>query len=100
MKSTKSKLVIVRSYGSGVTVGELFEQQTSGGYFVVTLKNARRLWRWKGANTLFEVARHGVSEDYTRLSDPLDTIQIAEVCEVIPVEESAAASLVKSRWAP
>ena len=87
------KLVVVRSYASGVHVGVLVSQNER----VVELTAARRLWRWYGANTLSEVALHGVDlKKDTRLSEPVD-IRLLDAIEIIPVAEEAAASLTTTK---
>jgi len=95
-KATKRPLVIVRTYSAGVHVGELVSRKG----IEVTLANARRLWRWRGANTLNEVALRGAAQEFTRLSEPVPSIDLTQAIEVIPVEPPAVASLTTSRWAP
>lgn len=90
----KAKLVVVRTWGAGVHVGELVSRAGQD----VTLANARRLWRWRGANTLNEVATTGVAEEYTRLSEPVASIELTTALEVLPVSPAAVASLTRSRW--
>lgn len=90
-----SKLVVVRTVYAGVHVGELVAHKGQS----VTLANARRLWRWRGANTLHEVSLRGVSDDYTRLSDPVATIELTTAIELLPVASAARDSLTRSRWA-
>lgn len=90
----KTKLVVVRTYGAGVHVGELVSRDGQD----VTLRNARRLWRWRGANTLNEVALKGVSSEHTRLSEPVETIDLPTTLEVLPVSPAAVESLTTSRW--
>lgn len=97
-RTKKPKLVVVRTVHAGVHIGELKRLVASEQR--VELANARRLWRWRGANTLHEVAGAGVSTDYTRISEPVPSITILGVIEVIPVGPAAAASLTTSRWAP
>ena len=94
-KKTEAQLVVVRTYGAGVHVGRLESQDGQ----TVVLADARRLWRWRGANTLHEVSQKGVATDYTRLSDPVPTITLVSALEIIPVAEAAARSLTESRWA-
>lgn len=95
-KATKAKrLVVVRTYGAGVHVGRLESQSGQE----VVLSDARRLWRWRGANTLNEVAAKGVSQDYTRLSEPVPSIALLSGLEIIDVADAAAPSLTVSRWA-
>lgn len=92
----KRPLVVVRTYSAGVHVGRLVSRKGRE----VVLDEARRLWRWRGANTLNEVAANGVAQEYTRLSEPVSGVVLTEAIEVLPVSESAAPSLTKSRWAP
>lgn len=95
-ETTKRKFVIVRTYSAGVHIGELVSRKGTE----VTLANARRLWRWRGANTLNEVALRGVAQEYTRLSEPVPSIDLTQAIEVIPVSRGAVVSLTASRWAP
>lgn len=88
------KLVVVRTYGAGVHVGILRARVGQ----VVELADARRLWRWSGANSLSEVATRGVDQEYTRLSEPVPEIVLTQAMEVIPVQEAALPSLTTSRW--
>ena len=98
-KNSKRRLVVIRSCAAGVHIGEEVSKRDSGGRMVVVLANARRLWRWRGANSLSEVALHGVAQDYTRLAEPLPMHEVADVVEVIEVSKAARASLTASRWA-
>lgn len=90
-------LVVVRSWDSGVHIGLLARYDTTNGD--VELYDARRLHRWRGANTLHEVSLRGVAQDYTRLSEPVPLVAVPGVCEVIPVAPEAVANLTTSRWA-
>jgi|SRR5580658_820682 hypothetical protein len=94
-ESKKEVFVVVRCYGAGVHVGTLVNQDLK----TVILKDARRLWRWRGANTLHEVALHGVSDEYTRLSEPVARITLSDAIEVIPTTHEASVNLQRSRWA-
>ena len=89
-------LVVVRSTGAGVHVGLLAEFNAAAR--AVTLLDARRLWRWHGANTLSEVARDGISGP-VRLARPVPQHIVLDVTEVLPVSSEAAPSLTESRWA-
>ena len=90
----KIKYVLLRTTGAGVHFGRLVEQFGSE----VKLTDARRLWRWRGANTLHEVALHGVSEDYTRISEAVAEATVLGVHEVLTLTEEARANLTRSRW--
>jgi hypothetical protein len=82
MKEISGSLVIVRTYSAGVHIGTLGERSGTE----ATLHNAVRLWRWRGANTLNEVATKGVKRnEYTRISKPVPVIILTQVIEIIPV---------------
>jgi hypothetical protein len=88
------EFVVVRTFSAGVHVGTLAECNGTA----VLLKDARRLWRWRGANSLNEVANAGVAEEWTRLSEPVDAILLTQAIEVIPCTAKAKESLTRSRW--
>jgi len=78
--------VIVRCLNAGVHVGTLVKRDAVN----TVLKNANRLWRWRGANSLSEVAMSGViRNEYTRISVevPEITLTTSDTCEIIPVAE-------------
>lgn len=88
------EIVLVRARDSGVHVGRLVARDGTD----VTLADARRVWRWRGANTLNELSLRGASTEWTRISEPVPTILVLGVCEVLPVSEAAAKNLTTSRW--
>ena len=87
-------LVLVRTFGAGVHVG-LLASYADG---EAVLLDARRLWRWRGANSLSEAAVHGVTDDYTRLSEPVSQSVLPTVIELMPISAKAAPTLTRSRW--
>lgn len=90
----ESTFVLVRTYSAGVHVGTLVSQSGKE----VTLSDARRVWRWKGANSLSELSQKGADEGYTRISEPVPSIVLTEAIEVIPCSKEAQDNLSKSRW--
>ena len=75
---------LVRCRNAGVHVGTV----ESRGDGVLVLTNANRIWRWRGAMTLSEVATKGVNRnEYTRIACMVPRIELTEsdVAEVIPV---------------
>lgn len=82
------KYVIVRTYSAGVHAGVL--QARDGKE--VTLKDARRLWYWKGAFTLNAIAEKGVGKG-SKISVAVPEILVTEAIEVIPVTEAAEKNL-------
>lgn len=90
-------LVIVRTRDAGVLVGLLADYDPVAE--VVTFLESRRIWRWRGANTLHEVATEGIAEQ-SAISQPIYGQEVLGVAEVLPVAPKAAPSLTKSRWHP
>ncbi len=89
-----SEFVIVRTYSAGVHCGFLTFQQGKE----VHLRDARRIWRWRGANTLNEVSLNGVSDEYSRISEPVECIQLLKAIQIIPCTDIARKNLSRSRW--
>jgi len=87
-------VVLVRTYSAGVHVGTLVKREGKE----VELADARRIWYWKGANTLHEVALKGVGKG-SRISDPVGSILLTEAIELIPVTDEAIQSIEKAGWA-
>ena len=87
--------VVVRTYSAGVHVGTLVSRKGRE----VVLANARRVWRWRGANTLHELAQRGASEEWTRISEPTSEIVLTEAVEILTASTAATANLSRSRWA-
>jgi hypothetical protein len=95
MSETKLPYVVVRTYSAGVHVGELVSREGKE----VTLANARRIWSWTGANTLHEIAKHGVG-DMSKVSETLGTVLVTEAIEVLYAEPEGEANLRAAKWAP
>ena len=86
--------VLVRTYSAGVHCGRLVSREGRE----CVLAEARRIWRWRGANTLHEIALRGVSEEYTRISEPVESIMLTEAIEVIRCSAESIENLIRSRW--
>ena len=86
--------VVVRTYSAGVHCGELVSRKGQE----VTLKNARRIWYWKGANTLNEIALHGVGAG-SKIAEPVAKIVLTQAIEIIDCTKSAVANLKAAAWA-
>ena len=84
---------VVRTYSAGVHLGVVAEQAGTA----VLLQDARRLWRWRGANTLHEVSQQGVGPG-SRISEPVPEVLLTEAIEVIPCSAAAEEDLRRSRW--
>lgn len=85
--------VIVRTYGAGVHTGYLARIEGQE----VELLEGRRIWSWKEANTLHEVALDGIAEA-SNISKPLPNVLLHSAIETLPVSDTAKHSLVRSRW--
>jgi len=88
------QFVVVRTFSAGVHVGTL----TAADGKNVTLVNARRVWRWRGANTLHELALRGCDEIHSRISEPVAEIALTEVIEIIAASDAGRENLSRSRW--
>lgn len=92
-KKSEPRIVLLRSSQSGVWIGEFVSKDGSD----VTLKNARKIWRWRGANTTSELALNGCVKEYTRVATPVD-ITVLGCCEVIESNAKAFASVNACGW--
>lgn len=82
--------VLVRTYSAGVFAGYL--QSRKGAE--VTLRNARRLWFWKGAASLSQLAVDGVSvPDECKFPVEVDKIDLLGVIEIIETTKKAQESI-------
>ena len=91
----KKPVVLVRTYSAGVHFGTL---ETQKGKEVV-LSNARRIWYWKGANTLHEISLHGVSVSGSKVSEVVPSITLTEAIEILPMSVEAVAAMGRTKWA-
>ncbi len=89
----KGKHVIVRTYSAGVWYGLLIEQDGKE----VRLQDARRIWRWRGANTCSELALHGCDSEYSRVAEPV-SVALTEAIEIIDATEEAADRFAACAW--
>lgn len=91
--ATKKKYVVIRTYSAGVHVGELAGRKGKE----VKLTNARRIWSWKGANSLHEIALRGVGSG-SKVSDTVPEIELTEAIEVIACAPAGEESLRSAQW--
>ena len=88
----KCDYVIVRTYSAGVFAGELHERKGKA----VSLVNARRLWFWRGAASLSELAMHGVSKpSECKFPCEVSRIDLPEAIEILHATDEARASIAK-----
>jgi len=82
--------VIVRTHSAGVFAGYL---KSRNGQEVV-LKQARRLWYWKGAASLSQLSVDGVScPKECKFPCEVPTVTLLQAIEILPVSEKAKASI-------
>jgi hypothetical protein len=92
-KATPLPYVVIRTFSAGVHVGELASRRGKE----VDLINAKRIWNWRGRNTLHEIALYGVA-DGSRVSEAVSEITLTEAIEVITCTASARANLQGAKW--
>jgi len=91
----KSAIVLVRTYSAGVHFGRLGERR---GAQELDLHDARRIWYWKGANTLHEISLNGVSATGSKVSEPVSKITLLQAIEILPMTPAALAAMEKVKW--
>lgn len=94
-KKAAQRYVVVRTYSAGVHVGTLAAQSADGKR--VTLTNARRIWSWRGANTLHEIALRGVGAG-SRVSEPVSEIELTEAIEIIACAPAGQKAMEGASW--
>ena len=82
--------VLVRTYSAGVFAGYL--QNRDGQE--VTLQNARRIWYWKGAASLSQLAVDGTScPKECKFPCEVPKVELTQAIEVLAVTEKARLSI-------
>lgn len=85
-----SKYVIVRTYSAGVFAG--FLESRSGRE--VVLRDARRLWYWKGAASLSQMAMSGTSDPAgCKFPTIVSRVELLEAIEILDCTEVARKSI-------
>jgi hypothetical protein len=84
--------VIVRTYSAGVFAGYLVRRNGKE----VKLTNARRIWYWKGAASLSQLAQEGtVCPNECKFPCEVDQVELTEAIEILSVTEKAKASIAE-----
>lgn len=90
METKEQPYVIVRTYTAGVFAGNLVARIGKE----VTLANARRLWYWKGAASLSQLAESGTSQPGScKFPEPVSQIILTEAIEILSVSPVAEKSI-------
>lgn len=93
-KTTGEKLVLIRSYGSGVHFGVLASKRDCPQGLEVTLTNSRRVHYWVGAASLSQMATEGIANAAdSRVTVVVSEITISNVIEIIPLTDTAFVNL-------
>lgn len=86
MTKRKKKYVIVRTYSAGVFAGYLESRKGQE----VVLSKARRLWYWRGAASLSQLAVDGVSSPQEcKFPAEVSRIELLQAIEILDVTEKA-----------
>lgn len=90
MKKGKERYVIVRTYSAGVFAGEIVSRNGQE----VVLKDARRLWYWKGAASLSQLATDGTScPKECKFPCEVSQVELLQAIEILDVTEKAKESI-------
>lgn len=82
----KKKYVIVRTYSAGVFAGYIKSRKGQE----VVLEKARRLWYWKGAASLSQLAIDGVaSPQECKFPAEVSQVELLQAIEILDVTEKA-----------
>jgi len=90
VEDADGKYVIVRTYSAGVHAGILKSREGKE----VVLTDSRRLWYWKGAASLSQLSKDGVSKpDECKFPAAIGEITLTEAIEIIPCTKKARKSI-------
>lgn len=85
-----TNVFMVCSYAAGVFYGEIESKKHEVSGLVVTMKNARRVWKWAGAASLSQLATKGSSSPSgCQFPAPVPSVELMNVIEILPVSEAA-----------
>ena len=85
-KNLHGKYVIVRTYSAGAFSGNLKSRKGTE----VVLTNARRLWYWKGAASLSQLAVEGPSKpEECKFPTAVPRVELLQAIEILDVTEKA-----------
>lgn len=92
-ESKLSDYCIVRTYSAGVFAGYI---ESRNGQEVV-MRNARRLWYWKGACSLSQLSQEGVKYPneckFPCEVDRVELLQVIEILNCTPLAQESIASV-------
>ena len=92
------KKVVIRASRAGVFFGTLKDKSYTPAGTEVELENSRRIWYWKGAASLSQLATEGVKEpESCKFSVVVPQHMVEQVIEIIPCTEEAIKSIESVR---
>ena len=81
---------IIRCEYSGVFYGQIAKREDRE----VTIRNARQLWYWDGANSLMQMANEGVrTPKNCKFTVTVAELLVLDAIEILPCTEAAAANI-------
>jgi hypothetical protein len=84
------KYCIVRTYSAGVFAGYIESREGKE----ATILQARRLWYWRGAASLSQLAMSGTTKPQEcKFPETMDRVIVTEVIEIIDCTETAKQSI-------
>jgi len=86
------EFVILRCRDAGVHFGTLVAWQGQ----TAMLKDCRNIWEWEGANTLKEVALHGITSG--KVSQSVERSIFTDVIQIEFPTDKARKNLEKQKW--
>ena len=90
MAKSNKKFVIVRTYSAGVFAG--FLESRTGQEVVLT--NARRIWYWKGAASLSQLAVDGTNDPFScKFPVAVPRVELLQAIEILDVTAQAKKSI-------
>lgn len=90
VKTKTDNRKIVRTFSAGVFFGEIESRNGQE----ATLTNARRLWFWRGAASLSELAQRGTSNPAEcKFPVAVNRVTLTQVIEILDTTPAARASI-------
>ena len=90
----KNQKYIIRTVNAGVFFAEIVKKEATPAGLLVELKDCRRLWYWKGAASLSELATNGVNQPSNcKFTVVVPAMEVIGAIEMIPCTDKAVESI-------
>jgi hypothetical protein len=89
---------IIRTKNAGVFFGYVKSRSVQGEYPSFVVDHCRRIWSWKGAKTISEIATNGLDIAGSNVAVPTDNHEVNGVLENVPCTAKAEACLRGAKW--